>query len=210
MTSAWSPRSAARMTVLHAGRVLEEGETAEVLAQPRHPYTRALLAATPRADRPAEALRPVPPALDRKPVVGSAPARPARRCSGAVMTRYPAPDRQSQLRLSGAQRRCFARAALREVVKRVDLAVPRGSVLGLVGESGSGKTTLGRLLVRLLRADLRRHPVRRRRDRRARRSRDAAVARAHPDDLPGSAVLAQSAAAAGHHADAAAAGASAA
>lgn len=51
------------MTVLHAGRVLEQGETAEVLARPRHPYTRALLAATPRADRPAEALRPVPAAL---------------------------------------------------------------------------------------------------------------------------------------------------
>jgi len=51
------------MTVLHAGRVLEEGDTAEVLARPRHPYTRALLAATPRADRPAEALRPVPAAL---------------------------------------------------------------------------------------------------------------------------------------------------
>ncbi|HTF78458.1 MAG TPA: ABC transporter ATP-binding protein [Bradyrhizobium sp.] len=51
------------MTVLHAGRVLEEGQTADVLARPRHPYTRALLAATPRADRPAEALRPVPPAL---------------------------------------------------------------------------------------------------------------------------------------------------
>ena len=44
----------------------------------------------------------------------------------------------------------FRRPAMREVVKRVDLAVPRGSVLGLVGESGSGKTTLGRLLVRLL------------------------------------------------------------
>ena len=51
------------MTVLHAGRVLEEGATAEILARPRHPYTRALLAATPRADRPADALRPVPPAL---------------------------------------------------------------------------------------------------------------------------------------------------
>jgi peptide/nickel transport system ATP-binding protein len=51
------------MTVLHAGRVLEEGETADVLVRPHHPYTRALLAATPRADRPAEALRPVPPAL---------------------------------------------------------------------------------------------------------------------------------------------------
>jgi dipeptide transport system ATP-binding protein len=51
------------MTVLHAGRVLEDGATTEILARPRHPYTRALLAATPRADRPADALRPVPPAL---------------------------------------------------------------------------------------------------------------------------------------------------
>jgi peptide/nickel transport system ATP-binding protein len=51
------------MTVLHAGRVLEDGATADILARPRHPYTRALLAATPRADRPADALRPVPPAL---------------------------------------------------------------------------------------------------------------------------------------------------
>jgi len=51
------------MTVLHGGRVLEEGETADVLLRPRHAYTRALLAATPRADRPADALRPVPPAL---------------------------------------------------------------------------------------------------------------------------------------------------
>jgi peptide/nickel transport system ATP-binding protein len=44
----------------------------------------------------------------------------------------------------------FRPPVLREVIRAVDLAVPRGSVLGLVGESGSGKTTLGRLLVRLL------------------------------------------------------------
>lgn len=44
----------------------------------------------------------------------------------------------------------FMRETARDVVKRVTLALPRGSVLGLVGESGSGKTTLGRLLVRLL------------------------------------------------------------
>jgi peptide/nickel transport system ATP-binding protein len=46
--------------------------------------------------------------------------------------------------------RPFKRVTGRDVVKRVTLALPRGSVLGLVGESGSGKTTLGRLLVRLL------------------------------------------------------------
>jgi len=51
------------MSVLHAGRVLEEGLTADVLTKPHHAYTRALLAATPRADRPAEALKPVPTVL---------------------------------------------------------------------------------------------------------------------------------------------------
>ncbi|WP_257166217.1 ABC transporter ATP-binding protein [Bradyrhizobium sp. SRS-191] len=51
------------MTVLHAGRVLEDGLTLDVLVKPHHAYTRALLAATPRADRPADSLRPVPPAL---------------------------------------------------------------------------------------------------------------------------------------------------
>ena len=44
----------------------------------------------------------------------------------------------------------FRSPTMRAVIRGVELAVPRGSVLGLVGESGSGKTTLGRLLVRLL------------------------------------------------------------
>ncbi|HEY1625596.1 MAG TPA: ABC transporter ATP-binding protein [Streptosporangiaceae bacterium] len=37
-----------RMAVMYAGRVVEEGPTASVLATPRHPYTRALLTAMPR------------------------------------------------------------------------------------------------------------------------------------------------------------------
>jgi len=39
-----------RVVVMYLGRVMEEGPAAEVFAQPRHPYTRALLSATPRLD----------------------------------------------------------------------------------------------------------------------------------------------------------------
>ncbi len=53
-----------RVVVLHAGRVLETGATEDVLANPAHAYTRALLAATPRFDRPADALVPVSPELN--------------------------------------------------------------------------------------------------------------------------------------------------
>ena len=52
-----------RVTIIHAGRVLESGAVEQIFRTPRHDYTRALLAATPRWDRPAEALRPVPASL---------------------------------------------------------------------------------------------------------------------------------------------------
>lgn len=40
-----------RVVVLYAGRVVEDGPTKQVLAAPRHPYTRALLAVTPRVSQ---------------------------------------------------------------------------------------------------------------------------------------------------------------
>ena len=52
-----------RMTVLYGGKVLEQGDTAEILRNPQHRYTRALLAANPRYDRPEQSLKPVPEGL---------------------------------------------------------------------------------------------------------------------------------------------------
>jgi oligopeptide/dipeptide ABC transporter ATP-binding protein len=40
------------MLVMYAGRVIEEGATADVFANPRHPYTIGLLDSVPRTDAP--------------------------------------------------------------------------------------------------------------------------------------------------------------
>ena len=48
------------VTLLYAGRVVEQGSTEDLLERPRHAYARALLAACPRYDRPDAGLHPVP------------------------------------------------------------------------------------------------------------------------------------------------------
>ena len=52
-----------RLTILYAGRTVETGPTAAVLAAPRHPYTRGLLGALPRPEARARRLLPIPGAL---------------------------------------------------------------------------------------------------------------------------------------------------
>jgi oligopeptide/dipeptide ABC transporter ATP-binding protein len=56
-------RVAQRIAVLYAGRVVEVGPAAEILARPRHPYTEGLLRASPRMKR--EKLEPIPGAVPR-------------------------------------------------------------------------------------------------------------------------------------------------
>jgi peptide/nickel transport system permease protein len=41
-----------RVAVMYAGRIVEEGDAEQVFAEPRHPYTAALIGCTPRLDRP--------------------------------------------------------------------------------------------------------------------------------------------------------------
>jgi len=43
-------RFADRICVMYLGRIVEEGPAAEVIANPRHPYTKALLSVVPRRD----------------------------------------------------------------------------------------------------------------------------------------------------------------
>jgi peptide/nickel transport system ATP-binding protein len=59
---------AARVAVMYAGRIVEEGPVQEILRDPRHPYTAGLLRAAPRLERGK--LTPIPgtvPPLDALP-----------------------------------------------------------------------------------------------------------------------------------------------
>jgi peptide/nickel transport system ATP-binding protein len=49
-----------RVVVMYAGQVVESGPVEEIFRDPRHPYTRGLLASLPRLDRSGERLVPIP------------------------------------------------------------------------------------------------------------------------------------------------------
>jgi oligopeptide/dipeptide ABC transporter ATP-binding protein len=47
------------VAVMYAGRIVEQGATADVYVRPQHPYTAALLAARPRLDDPGRRILPI-------------------------------------------------------------------------------------------------------------------------------------------------------
>ncbi len=49
-----------RVYVMYTGAVVEQGDTARVMADPRHPYTKGLLSGLPEQVRPGEALMTIP------------------------------------------------------------------------------------------------------------------------------------------------------
>jgi oligopeptide/dipeptide ABC transporter ATP-binding protein len=60
-----------RISVMYAGRLVEEGPAAAVLRRPRHPYTLALLQAVPTRDSTIDELRAIP---GSPPTIGEVPA----------------------------------------------------------------------------------------------------------------------------------------
>jgi peptide/nickel transport system ATP-binding protein len=111
-----------RVAVLRRGELVEFAPVGEVLAHPRHEYTRMLIAAVP-------GLAPPPRATRAGPIVLAT--------EGLAKT-YP--------------RGGWLRRGRSDIVAAADvtLSIRRGETLGIVGESGSGKSTVARCIARLI------------------------------------------------------------
>ncbi|MGW3957743.1 dipeptide ABC transporter ATP-binding protein [Streptomyces sp. NPDC004752] len=149
--------TSSRVAVMREGSVVEVGDTAQVLAAPAHPYTRALIDSVPqpgqrrgpdsRARRLLSGAFAVPRTAQLPEHAGPAPRRPAPdRPPGAPVLRLDRLSKEFTVGGLGTGRR---RAAVR-AVDDVSLTLHRGEVFGLIGESGSGKSTLARLACGLL------------------------------------------------------------
>ncbi len=114
-----------RVCVMKDGEIVETGATAEIFANPQHPYTQKLLA--------AEAVGVPDPVPDTAPEIAS---------TQNLKIWFPIQK--------GLLRRTVGHV---KAVNDATISVREGETLGIVGESGSGKTTLALALMRLIQSE---------------------------------------------------------
>ena len=137
-----------QVTVMYNGEVVESGTTAQILGDPQHAYTQALISAVPRPHRKLHRFPRVTyggrDSVFKIEDLARNWGKPARSMSGnllQVKNLTKVFPRKSTLLPSG---RDYFKA-----VDAVSFDIHDGEVFGIVGESGSGKSTVARMIATL-------------------------------------------------------------
>ena len=133
--------------VMHKGDIVESGSTKNVLSDPKHAYTKGLLAARPSLSRQSKnnynnrfRLPTIP-----EPIPTSRPVKPN---LSALDESTPLLNVQSIEKLYKLPRKTiFKLPSVITAVKQATFTLKKGETIGIVGESGSGKSTLARLIM---------------------------------------------------------------
>ncbi|MCC9196153.1 ABC transporter ATP-binding protein [Arthrobacter sp. zg-Y820] len=158
---------ASELVVMHRGLVVETGPARQLLEDPQHPYTQALVSAAPSvaAVRLSPGAFTVPAAqrlklaeqafaerdgeaglADDVAVAGAAGHDAGDAGAGSTA----APDNIVEIRDLTKVFKIRGRSEDFYAARNVTLDIPRGRTVAIVGESGSGKTTTARMLLKLI------------------------------------------------------------
>jgi peptide/nickel transport system ATP-binding protein len=150
-----------KIIVMYKGEIVEQGLTKEVLLQPQHPYTKALLACRPTGKSKGERLPVVSDFIEEVSsgqwAVDNEQTATSNEQHIAIATtekeKLPTILEIENLKVYfPVKKKLFGKPTqFFKAVDDVSFEISYGETLGLVGESGCGKTTLGRAILQLIR-----------------------------------------------------------